>query len=167
MIFNSFILSNFNYCPLVWHHCSIENSKKMEKLQERGLRFVYQDSKSSYTELLNKANKNMLYINRIKKIALLVFKCVNKIGPSSVHDLYTKKHFTSGLRDPNNIKQPIPNTTSYGLRNLQYSGASIWNKMPKDLKETIEFNTFKRLIKTWSGPLCNCGVCTQCKITQN
>ena len=31
LIFNSFILCNFNYCPLVWHHCSVENMRKMEK----------------------------------------------------------------------------------------------------------------------------------------
>ena len=138
----------------------------MEKLQERGLRFVYNDSETSYTDLLAKTNKNMLYINRIKKIALFVFKCVNKIGPPSVYDLYTKKSVPYGLRDPNKIEQSIPNTTSFGLQNLKYSGASLWNQMPGNLKETIELNTFKSLIKTWAGPSCKCGACTMCKISQ-
>ena len=34
IVFNSFILSNFNYCPLVWHICSIKNTQKIEKIQE-------------------------------------------------------------------------------------------------------------------------------------
>ena len=38
-IFHTFILSNFNYCPLAWHFCSESNSKKLEKIQERALRF--------------------------------------------------------------------------------------------------------------------------------
>ena len=39
-IFHSFILSNFNFCPLAWHFCTDENSKKLlEKVQERALRF--------------------------------------------------------------------------------------------------------------------------------
>ncbi len=42
-IYRSYILSNFNYCPLVWHFCGIHNSRKMEKIQERALRFVYED----------------------------------------------------------------------------------------------------------------------------
>ena len=67
LVFNSFILSNFNYCPLVWHHCSIGDSRKMEKIQERGLRFVYNDSLSSYSELLIRADKKILYIERLKK----------------------------------------------------------------------------------------------------
>ena len=37
-IYNSFIVSNFNYCPLAWHF-----SNKIEKIQERALRFINND----------------------------------------------------------------------------------------------------------------------------
>ena len=57
LLFESFILSHFNYCPLVWHNCSIANMKKIEKLQIRALRFVYNDFSSSYSELRGKAGK--------------------------------------------------------------------------------------------------------------
>ena len=40
-IYYSFILSNFNYCPVTWHFCSEKNTMKMEKIQERALRFIY------------------------------------------------------------------------------------------------------------------------------
>ena len=33
-----FILSNFNYCALIWHFCSKSNTAKIEKVQERALR---------------------------------------------------------------------------------------------------------------------------------
>jgi hypothetical protein len=39
-IFHSFILSNFSFCPLAWHFCTDKNFKKLEKVQERALRFV-------------------------------------------------------------------------------------------------------------------------------
>ena len=32
---NSFVYSNFNYCPLVWYFCSCESSQKIEKIQTR------------------------------------------------------------------------------------------------------------------------------------
>ena len=32
----SFIGSNFNYCPIIWHFCSKVNTEKLEKLQYRG-----------------------------------------------------------------------------------------------------------------------------------
>ena len=40
LIFRSFIQSNFNYCPLIWHFCSKANTEKLEKLQYRALRIV-------------------------------------------------------------------------------------------------------------------------------
>jgi hypothetical protein len=36
-------MSNFNYCPLVWHFCGETNTKKIEKIQERALRFIYNE----------------------------------------------------------------------------------------------------------------------------
>ena len=47
----SFILSNFNYCPVTWHYVVKFVSLKMEKIQERALRFIYN---SSYENLLDK-----------------------------------------------------------------------------------------------------------------
>ena len=44
-IFLTFIHSNF---------CTEKNSKKIEKVQERALRFVYEDYNSSYDNLLKK-----------------------------------------------------------------------------------------------------------------
>ena len=52
-IYHSFILSNFNYCPVIWHFCSEANTKKMEKIQERALKFIYNENHSTYEELLN------------------------------------------------------------------------------------------------------------------
>ena len=52
--FHTFILSNFNNCPLAWHFCSESNSKMLEKIQERALRFVYDDFESTYEGLLIK-----------------------------------------------------------------------------------------------------------------
>ena len=166
LVFNSFILSNFNYCPLVWHHCSIGDTRKIEKIQERGLRFVYNDFKASYSDLLSRANKNMLYIDRLQKLALFVYKCKNQIGPSSVHDLYDAKNIPYAFRDSSKFVQHKSNTTTYGLHSIKYSGAALWNNdIPKNMKEIVDIDIFKKLIKTWSGPTCSCGACTLCKLS--
>ena len=57
VLVNSFVLSNFNYCPLVWHFCSSKSLKKIEKIQERALRILYTESTSDYNQLLSKSNK--------------------------------------------------------------------------------------------------------------
>ena len=53
---NSLVLSNFNYCPLVWHFCFSKSLKKIEKIQERALSIPYNDSSSDYNQLLNETS---------------------------------------------------------------------------------------------------------------
>ena len=71
-IFHSFILSNFNFCPLAWHFCSKANTIKLEKIQERALRFIYEDYNSTYEELLHIAKVPSLQIRRMCTMA-----CIN------------------------------------------------------------------------------------------
>ena len=44
ILVQSFVFSNFNYCPLVWHFSSEKSVKNIEKIHERALRFLYNDS---------------------------------------------------------------------------------------------------------------------------
>ena len=66
ILVQSFVLSNFNYCPLVWHFSSEKSMKKIEKIRERALRFLYNDSNSSYDDLLSKAGKCTMKISRLR-----------------------------------------------------------------------------------------------------
>jgi hypothetical protein len=59
-IFHTFILSDLNFCPLAWHFCTEKNSKKLEKIQERALRFVYDDYSSSSETLFENAKAIVL-----------------------------------------------------------------------------------------------------------
>ena len=61
VLLNSFILSNFNSCPLVWDFCSSKSLKKIEKIQERALRILYNEPTSDYNQLLNKSSKASIY----------------------------------------------------------------------------------------------------------
>ena len=90
-VFNSFIMSNFNFCPLVWHFCGIPTVAKMEKVQERALRCIYNDENSSYVTLLAKANTNSLFISRIQKFAVEVYKIMNDICPEYMEELVKLK----------------------------------------------------------------------------
>ena len=127
------------------------------------LRLVYNDKLSSYDELLLKANKNTLFIERHKRIALFVYKCTESIGPTVVHDLFDSKNIPYNLCDDNKTVQPKVNTTTFGLNSLKYSGSLLWNRLPPDLKSSITLSSFKTLLKSWEGPTCKCGVCLLCK----
>jgi hypothetical protein len=83
----SFILSHFNDFPVIWHYCSEEKSIIMEKIQERALRFIYEDYDSSYEDLLHKSKLPSLKIRRIRTFAIETFKIIHRKSPQYLHNL--------------------------------------------------------------------------------
>ena len=69
LLYKSFILCHFNYCPLVWHECGSDNTRKLERLQYRALRFVFNDTTSSYEDLLTRSGMPTLRLARLRIIA--------------------------------------------------------------------------------------------------
>ena len=69
-IFRSFITSNFTYCPLVWMCCGKRNTDRIERLQYRALKFVFNDYTDSYDNLLARCKQKPLSISRIQKVAI-------------------------------------------------------------------------------------------------
>ena len=149
-IFHTFILSNFNYCPLAWHFCSEKIPKKLEKIQERALRFVYDDFNSGYEELLIKANIPSLHIRRLRTMAIETFKILNKMSPPVLSDLVILPDCNSYNFRYNNILQvPQVHTTKYGKNSFKYAAAVF----PDDFRKVSYFNQFKSLISKWNGGL--------------
>ncbi len=90
-IYRSYILSNFNYCPLVWHFCGIQNSRNMEKIQEIALRFICEDHESTYDILLKNGNHDMLYIGHFRNMATEKLIELKGSTPIYIRDLFEEK----------------------------------------------------------------------------
>ncbi len=56
IIFNAFVVSNFLYCPLVWHMCCVSDCGNIEKVQKRALCYVLNNT---YSNLLHTASKGI------------------------------------------------------------------------------------------------------------
>ncbi len=54
--------------------------KRWKIIQDGAFRFVYKDYVSTYKELLAKGNHSMLYISRIRIIAIEVYKVLNELS---------------------------------------------------------------------------------------
>ena len=98
MVYKSFILNHFNYCSIVWHFCRGWTLNKMEKIQERALRLMYNDRASSFHELLLNAGDTALHVT-IKLIVIeelrsitVVFKRVDTFN-NSIFNLRNKHNF--------------------------------------------------------------------------
>ena len=68
VLINSYIISNFNYCPLVWIFSTAKSLNKIESLQKRALRFLYNDYSISYEGLLEKAGKVKMIVSLLSPL---------------------------------------------------------------------------------------------------
>ena len=75
VLIQSFIYANFNYCPLVWHFSHDKALLKIEMIQ-RSLRFLLNDTKTLYEDLLTGTNKSSMNINRLS-LCIEIYKTIN------------------------------------------------------------------------------------------
>ena len=155
----SFVYSNFNYCPLVWHFCSAKSTNKIEKIQERALRFLHNDHVSSHNDLLLKSQRCTMHLSRLRSLSLEIFKTLNDLNPSFMKDIFQIRTSNYSLRNPNNLTHYRPNQVTFGTNSLRFLGPQIWNCLPEELKSADNLNTFKGLITQWDDPMCNCNAC--------
>ena len=137
IIHNSFIASNFNYCPLVWYFCGTANSNKLEKLQERSFRILHNDFDSPIQNLIDKSGQETLLSNRLKYFILEVFKSIRKLNAPCLHDSLVLNRVPYNLRTPK-LEQSIRRTTNYGLRTFSYLGSKLWNEFLSDFNYTCD-----------------------------
>ena len=160
---HSFILSNFNYCPFTWHFCGEVNTKKIENIQERALRFIYSDYSSSYESLLIKSQLPSLKVRRTRTIALESFKILNDLSPAYLNDLLTFKNHSYNFRYQRTVVVQQVRTDKHGSRSFRSTAVKIWNSLPQHLRDISSFGVFKNQINAWSGGgggSCSCSFCS-------
>ena len=161
ILMKSFILSNFNYCPLVWHFCSRRDMDKMKKIQKRALRMVLDDCESGYETLLqSKAKMQFLHVSGINPLAIKIYNTLHSLNPSYISEIFKEKS-TGRCRLRSKYKLTVQryNTVTFGRNSLRILGPKIWNHLPREFITAEDLKTFKILMKQWNGPQCNCNLC--------
>ena len=150
-IYYSFIMSNFNYSPLVLHFCGKVNTKKIEKIQARALRFIYQDFSSSYDTFLGRSQLPSLKVIRLRAKALEAFKILNNQTSVYLSDVLIYKSHSYSFRCTNTVYIPQARTSTYGVRSFRSTSAKIWNSLSQNFREITSMEQFRSQIGTWSG----------------
>ena len=163
-LYHAFILSHFNYCSVVWHHCDASSAIRVEKIQKRALRVILNDYSSTYKELLEKSGQPLMFVSRLRAIVTETFKSIDNKNPSFLHDLFNVKSNEHNLRGCKLLEQPKVRTITYGIQSVRYQGAKLWNDLDEHFKNTDNLEIFKNEISKWMGPKCRCGFCQLCKL---
>ena len=161
ILIQSFIYANFNYCPLIWHFSSSKSLQKIESLQKRALRFLYDDKQSSYNALLAKGGKTTMNIYRLKFLCTEIYKSINSLSPLYIKDIFQPNITNRPVRtqQQNNLKTPKANQITFGTNSLTSLGPKIWNSLPGHIKSSENLEHFKKVIRNWDGEKCTCNGC--------
>ena len=89
LLFETFIMSQFNYCPLVWMCHSSGPNNKINNIHKRALRIVYQDKKSTLQEdLLEKDNSVPIHKKNLQYLATEIYKVKNWLSPEEMKEVF-------------------------------------------------------------------------------
>ena len=159
VLFNSYFLSQFNYCPLIWmnHNKSINN--RNNSLHERALRLIYCDHSSNCQELLQRDNSVTIHQKNIQALAILMYKVTNNIAPTIVSELFSFSNINYNLRSGSQFHQPSANNIWNGLETISYLGWKIWNMVPAEIKQKSSLSSFKGEIKKCIPENYPCRIC--------
>jgi len=149
-IYNSFIMSNLLYCQIIWMHCSRSNMQKLEKINERALRFVNNDNDIDYEGQLIMAGKEKLLDQRIVNMGIEVYKARQGLTAIYVQEMFIDRVNCYELRGENTVLLPAYKTRTYGYRSFSYMGAKLWNTLSNKIRRAPTLSQFKLLLREWA-----------------
>ena len=91
VLVNTFVMSNFNYCSLVWNFSSAPSLNKIENLQKRALPFLLNDYDSTHEDLLKKSDYPNMNLRRQRKPCIEIYKTLNKLNPGYLKNVNSRK----------------------------------------------------------------------------
>ena len=107
------------------------NTRKIERVNERALRYVYKDRETSYEKLLEQIRLGCTLENRrIQDMLVTINSCFMGKAPRSIVNLISNRKTAYNLRGTNILSLPKVNTTRHGLTSFKYFAAKKRNMLP-------------------------------------
>ena len=159
VLFNSFLLSCFNYCTIVWMFYGKTSNDTINSVHKRALRALYNDFTSNYHELLNRGNLFMIHEENKRRLLIEVFKCITGENPPLLNGLFTRKENQNNLRINDILVLPKASTKTWGLHSFAYRGSRAWNTLPDNIKSSHSSKEFKAGLKNIGNLICTSKLC--------
>ena len=92
ILFKAFNESQFKYCPFVWVFHGRQIDEKINKLHERALRIVYNDTITSFEELQVKDKTFTIHHQNIQLLAIQMYKVVNNLPGGNLSEFFVRNN---------------------------------------------------------------------------
>ena len=149
---SAFILSRLDYCNSILFGVTKAKLSRLQQIQNNAARLVFKKPKKQHVTPLLKKLHWLPVTDRIEyKIASLCFKSLNRNGPSYMSDILS---YSTPIRELRSSSKQLlsvlrPKLKTYGERAFTFAGPTIWNSIPISVKNSENFEIFKKKLKTY------------------
>ena len=98
ILYHTFIMSNFNYCPFIWMFCGKTQNKEIDRVHKRALRILLDDYTSSFDELLQKIGDIRVHVKTLRNLMIEIYKCLSCENASFMWNIFQRKELTLEYR---------------------------------------------------------------------
>ena len=145
LFINSFVYSNFNNCLLIWHFCSYNSMRKIEKVKMRCLQIILNDYESNCDALLHQSGKSTMEVKRLCTLAIEIFKVLNNQNLSFMREVFHRSPYVSHIKQ--NLFVQSHKTAAF----WKTLGPQTWNSLAEKIKLVTNLVDIKNSIKKWFG----------------
>ena len=140
---------------------SRKRNNKINRLHERCLCVTYNDSSSSFEELLERDNSVSVHNRNIHIcLAIELYKVFSGICPDIMEDVFPLSTSSNyDIRSRRTFTTRSVKTVYYGTESLSYLAPKVWELIPNNIKSFENLPKFKKVIKNWKPDVCSCRLC--------
>ena len=125
-LMKAFVISQFNYCPLIWmfHNRALNN--RINKIHEWALRLVYQNKNLSFSELLELGNAVTIHQRNLQVLATETFKVKNNLSPEIMKQVFDfQEPYYNFCSETSQFRRENMKATHYDILSVKFLGPKI------------------------------------------
>ena len=124
VLYNAFINSQFSYASIIWMFCRKTDYLKMEKIQCKALKIVFNSNKS-FEDLLSHSNEVSIHQKQLRQLTTEIYKNLTELKPEFIKPFFTVKELPYNLRNGLILNLPSARTTYYGTNSILFRACQV------------------------------------------
>ena len=145
-LFNAYLMSPFNYCPLVWMFCSKQAHNLLNATHHKALCAKLNTFTFTFDEMLLKSNSLPIHTKNLQLLVIEIFKSLNHLSPELMWNSFTIRPASYNLRHGSSLIVPRARSTR-ALNSFDFRAALAWNHLHSDQKREITLSGFRSSLK--------------------